>query len=68
MLVTLLVSGITETAFYTRLPGTLSIIWMFTIALAAYHVVERRRINAALWAGVGGKRGGGIHYRRPRRG
>jgi len=53
MLLTLLVSGITETAFYTRLPGTLSIIWMFTIALGAYHVVERRRINAALWAGPG---------------
>ena len=51
MLLTLLVSGITETAFYTRLPGTLSTIWMFTIALTAYHVVERRRINAALWAG-----------------
>jgi hypothetical protein len=27
---------------------------MFTIALGAYHVVERRRINAALWAGVDG--------------
>jgi O-antigen ligase len=53
MLLTLLVSGITETAFYTRLPGTLSTIWMFTIALTAYHVVERRRINAALWAGPG---------------
>jgi hypothetical protein len=26
---------------------------MFTIALGAYHVVERRRINAALWAGPG---------------
>ena len=58
MLVTLLVSGITETALYTRRPGALSVIWMFTIALAAYHVVERRRINAALWAGVGGKREG----------
>jgi hypothetical protein len=27
---------------------------MFTIALGAYHVVERRRINAALWASSGG--------------
>jgi hypothetical protein len=27
---------------------------MFTIALTAYHMVERRRINAALWAGPGG--------------
>jgi O-antigen ligase len=54
MLLALLVSGITETAFYTRLPGTLSIIWMFTIALGAYYVVERRRIDAALWAGPGG--------------
>jgi len=54
MLVTLLVSGITESAFYTRLPGTLTIIWMFTIALAAYHVVERRRINAALRRGIAG--------------
>ena len=54
MLVTLLVSGITETAFYTRYPGTLSTVWMFTIALAACHVVARARINTALWAGTGG--------------
>ena len=54
----LLVGGITETTFYTRNPGALSIIWMFTIALAAYHVVERRRVNAALWAGVGNMRQG----------
>ena len=60
VLVALLVGGITETTFYTRNPGALSIIWMFTIALAAYHVVERRRVNAALWAGIGNMRQGAI--------
>ena len=67
MLVTLLVSGITETAFYTRYPGTMSTVWMFTIALAACHVVARADQRRSL----GWRRrdaGGGIRCRRPQRG
>ncbi len=68
MLVTLLVSGITETAFYTRLPGTLE------HHLDVHHRpgrIPRGRAAADQRRSLGRRRrdgGGGIRCRRPQRG